>query len=151
MKSIVKQSFLFFVGILAPFFSSFAQEYAVITTIESVVPMGIGRSRMISNQQEMDVDAFTTERKQGTDTDQGQIRRRDLKIDNLEETKMLNFFSATGINFQNIASNDAMISSKLTQMAANGWELAFVVSGVESDGGETDGQGIFITRYIFKR
>ncbi|MCG8340431.1 MAG: hypothetical protein MI674_04140 [Cytophagales bacterium] len=151
MKSIVKKSLLFFVGILAPFFSSFAQEYAVITTIESVVPMGIGRSRMISNQQEMDVDAFTTERKQGTDTDQGQIRRRDLKIDNLEETKMLNFFSATGINFQNIASNDAMISSKLTQMAANGWELAFVVSGVESDGGETDGQGIFITRYIFKR
>lgn len=132
-------------------FVAHGQEFAVITTIESVVPMGIGRSRMISNKQDVNVGDFTTERKAGTDTGQGQVRRRDLKIDNLEETKMLNFFSATGINFQNIASNDAMISSKLTEMAANGWELAFVVSGVESDGGETDLQGIFITRYIFKR
>ena len=74
-----------------------------------------------------------------------------FEIDNLEETKMLNFYSATGINFQNVASNDAVISAKLTEMAANGWELAFVVSGVESDAGETDLQGIFITRYIFKR
>ena len=106
---------------------------------------------MISSKQDVNVDEFTTERKQGTDTGQGKVKRRDLKIDNLEETKMLNFFSATGINFQNVASNDAMISSKLTQMAAAGWELAFVISGVESDGGETDNQGIFITRYIFKR
>ena len=36
-------------------------------------------------------------------------------------------------------------------MAAEGWELAFVVSGVESDGGKEDGQGIYVTRYIFKR
>ena len=136
---------------VACIFTTQGQEYTVVTTIESVVPMGIGRSRMISNKQDVNVEDFTTERKAGTDTEQGQVRRRDLKIDNLEETKMLNFFSATGINFQNIASNDAMISSKLTQMAANGWELVFVVSGVESDAGETDFQGIYITRYIFKR
>jgi len=36
-------------------------------------------------------------------------------------------------------------------MAEEGWELIFVNSGVESDAGEKDGQGIFITRYIFKR
>lgn len=136
---------------VACIFTTQGQEYTVVTTIESVVPMGIGRSRMISNKQDVNVEDFTTERKAGTDTEQCQVRRRDLKIDNLEETKMLNFFSATGINFQNIASNDAMISSKLTQMAANGWELVFVVSGVESDAGETDFQGIYITRYIFKR
>ena len=136
---------------VACIFTTQGQEYTVVTTIESVVPMGVGRSRMISNKQDVNVEDFTTERKAGTDTEQGQVRRRDLKIDNLEETKMLNFFSATGINFQNIASNDAMISSKLTQMAANGWELVFVVSGVESDAGETDFQGIYITRYIFKR
>ena len=111
---------------VACIFTTQGQEYTVVTTIESVVPMGIGRSRMISNKQDVNVEDFTTERKAGTDTEQGQVRRRDLKIDNLEETKMLNFFSATGINFQNIASNDAMISSKLTQMAANGWELVFV-------------------------
>ncbi len=68
----------------------------------------------------------------------------------LFETKH-NFFSPIGINFQNIASNDAIIEAKLTEMASLGWELAFVVSGVESDGGKDDGQGIYVTRYIFKR
>lgn len=136
---------------VACIFTTHGQEYSVITTIESVVPMGIGRSRMISNKQDVNLEEFTTERKAGTDTEQGRVKRRDLKIDNIEETKMLNFFSATGINFQNVTSNDAIISSKLSQMAANGWELVFVVSGVESDGGETDLQGIFITRYIFRR
>jgi hypothetical protein len=29
--------------------------------------------------------------------------------------------------------------------------LAFVSSAVESDAGDKDGQGIFITRYIFKK
>jgi hypothetical protein len=29
--------------------------------------------------------------------------------------------------------------------------LAFVTSAVESDVGKDDGQGIFITRYIFKK
>jgi hypothetical protein len=36
-------------------------------------------------------------------------------------------------------------------LTSEGWELAFVTSGVESDAGTNDGQGIFITRYIFKR
>jgi hypothetical protein len=36
-------------------------------------------------------------------------------------------------------------------MVAEGWELAFVTSAVESDGGKEDGQGIFITRFIFKK
>jgi hypothetical protein len=36
-------------------------------------------------------------------------------------------------------------------MANDGWELVFVTSGVESDAGQQDGNGIFITRYVFKR
>ncbi len=56
-----------------------------------------------------------------------------------------------GINFQNIASNDALISSKLTEMSKNGWELFTVTSGVESDAGKGDGKGIFITRYLFRK
>ncbi len=36
-------------------------------------------------------------------------------------------------------------------MVAEGWELAFVTSAVESDSGKGDGSGIFITRYIFKK
>jgi hypothetical protein len=63
----------------------------------------------------------------------------------------LNFYSIAGINFQNVASNDAVVTSKLNEMAKNGWDLVFVTSGVESDGGEKDGNGIFITRYVFKR
>ena len=56
-----------------------------------------------------------------------------------------------GINFQNIASNDAMITSVLNSLSSQGWELFQVVSGVESDAGKQDGVGIFITRYIFKK
>jgi len=36
-------------------------------------------------------------------------------------------------------------------MTAEGWELAFVTSGVESAGGKGDNGGIYITRYIFKK
>lgn len=131
----------------------FAQtvEYKVITSVESIVPMGIGRSRIISHQEQVNYEDFTTERVDGKDSKQGDVKRRDAKIDNLDETKLLNFYSGVGINFQNIASNDAIISSKLTEMSKKGWELAFVLSGVESDAGDKDGKGIFITRYVFKR
>lgn len=128
-----------------------AQEYQVITTVESVVPAGLGRSRIIENKEALNVADFTTERVNGKKSNQGDVKRKDAKVNNFNESKLLNFYSAVGINFQNIASNDALISSKLNQMAVDGWELAFVLSGVEGDAGETDGHGIFITRYIFKR
>ena len=70
---------------------------------------------------------------------------------NFEETKLLNFYNIAGIRFQNIVANDALITSKINTMITEGWELAFVTSAVESDGGKGDSQGIFITRYIFKR
>ncbi len=130
---------------------STAQEYKIITTVESIVPGGLGRSRMIETKSEVDADAFTTERTDGTDSDQNRVRRRDAKVDEFAETKMLNFYSLVGINFQNIASNDAMVSSRINQLAQEGWVLAFVTSGVESSAGADDGEGIFITRYVFKR
>ncbi|MDW7694472.1 hypothetical protein R9C00_06955 [Flammeovirgaceae bacterium SG7u.111] len=126
-------------------------EYKTITTVESIIPAGGGRSRMIESIDEVDVDNFTTERTDGKKSMQGNISRSDAKIDRFAETKMLNFYSLTGLNFQNIASNDAMISSKLSDMAEAGWELMFVTSGVESDAGEKDMYGVFITRFIFKR
>ena len=132
--------------------SLFAQdEFKVITSVESIVPMGIGRSRIIEHQEKANYQEFTTQRVDGKDTKQGDVKRGDAKIDNLDETKLLNFYSGVGINFQNIASNDAIISSKLSEMSENGWHLVFVTSGVESDSGDKDGRGIFITRYIFKR
>jgi hypothetical protein len=39
----------------------------------------------------------------------------------------------------------------LNAYTKEGWELAFVNSGVESDAGGNDGNGLFITRFIFKR
>ncbi|MCU0383919.1 MAG: hypothetical protein MUF68_07600 [Cyclobacteriaceae bacterium] len=131
--------------------NALAQEYKVITTVESIVPLGIGRSRMLDATQKSDYKALTTARVDGKKSDQGDVKRDDVKIENFEETKLLNFYSAVGINFQNIASNDAVVSSKLTEMAKEGWELVFVTSGVESDAGKQDGEGIFITRYVFKK
>ncbi|MCX7954873.1 MAG: hypothetical protein N3A01_06755 [Bacteroidales bacterium] len=143
----------FLLGILVLCFDLFSQryEYAIITTVESIIPGGIGRSRMLFAKQAIDYKNFTTERKEGKDSKQGDIDRSEIKIDNFEETKLLNFFSMVGINFQNIASNDAVIMSKLNEMASQGWELAFVTSGVESNAGKDDKEGIFITRYILKR
>ncbi len=126
-------------------------QYKVVTVVESIVPAGIGRSRIIEERDDANLDAATTSRTNGKSSDQGDVRRKDLKIDAFEETKLLNFFSLGGINFQNIASNDAMISAKLDQLTTEGWELAFVTSGVESSAGGDDGEGIFITRFVFKR
>ncbi len=93
-----------------------------ITAVESVVPGGIGRSRMIS------VD------------DQGKM----------EETKMKNFFSMAGINFSNIRENDLSMTTKIQELTSEGWELYDVTSGVFS-GNENNNTGIFITRYLFKK
>lgn len=130
---------------------AFAQEYKIITTVESIVPLGLGRSRMLDAKEASDYKSLTTARVDGKKSDQGDIKREDVKINSFEETKLLNFYSGVGINFQNIASNDAVVSSKLTEMAKEGWELMFVTSGVESEAGKDDGEGIFITRYVFKK
>lgn len=131
--------------------SSPKKEFKIITVVESIVPMGLGRSRIIDSKAEVDASFFTTERTDGKKSEMKEVDRKDLRVDEMEETKLLNFFSATGINFQNIASNDAVISSKVNAMLIEGWTLAFVTSGVESDAGTADGQGIFITRMFFTR
>ena len=81
-----------------------AQEFTLVTTIESVVPGGLGRSRMISTTSE------------GT----------------MKETPMENFFSMVGINFGNVRQNDQAITDKITQMTNDGWELVNITSGVYS-------------------
>lgn len=128
-----------------------AVQYKVITSVESIVPMGIGRSRLIEEKDNINAEDFTTERTDGKKSDQGDVKRSDAKVNQFSETKLLNFYSIAGINFQNIASNDALLSSKMNKLTNEGWELAFVTSGVESDSGKGDGKGIFITRYIFKK
>ncbi len=79
-----------------------AQEYKIVTTIESVVPGGLGRSRMIKTDNE----------------------------GKTEEIKMKNFFSMAGINFGNVVENDQMIAKMLNDMAQEGWKLESITPGV---------------------
>lgn len=79
-------------------------EYQVVTTIESVVPGGLGRSRMISN----DVNG------------------------KVEEVELKNFFSLVGINFGNVQQNDRTITTKINDLSNAGWELYQTTSGVYS-------------------
>ncbi len=133
------------------FMDSNAQvEYKVITSVESIVPSGLGRSRIVSASEERNYKDFTSSRTE-EDDERNKSDRGDIRVKNFEETKLLNFYNIGGIRFQNIAANDAVVTSKINTMVEEGWELAFVTSAVESDSGKDDGQGIFITRYIFKR
>ena len=150
----MKFSLLLLVSLMAGqavFSQETAKAYKVVTIVESIVPGGLGRSRIIENKSEVEIGNFTTDRSSGTDSKQNKVKRKDAKVDNLNETKLLNFYSLTGINFQNIASNDAMIEAKMTELVEDGWKLAFVTSGVESNAGHQDGEGIFITRMIFSK
>ena len=142
-------------------FATMAQarvEYKVVTIVESIVPAGIGRSRIIETKSELNVDEYAADRTDGKKSKMDS-NRKDVKVDEFNEALLLNFYSVTGINFQNIASNDALITSKINNLTNEGWELTFVTSGVESDagvskglgGGQNDGKGIFITRLFFKR
>lgn len=148
MKKIVAIVFLFVTSTTL----TWSQEYKVITIVESIVPMGAGRSRIIENQGSVNISDVTTER-EGDNSKSGDVKRSDLKKadDNLKETKLLNFYSMVGINFGNIASNDAVIAAKINEMIKEGWKVAYITSGVESDGGTGDGNGIFITRIFFSR
>lgn len=125
-------------------------EYKVVTSVESIIPSGLGRSRLISANDARDYKEFTSTQS-ADDNDRNKSDRGDMRVKGYDETKLLNFYNIAGIRFQNIATNDALITSKINTMVTEGWDLAFVVSGVESDAGKDDNQGIFITRYIFKR
>ncbi|GAA4799199.1 hypothetical protein [Litoribaculum gwangyangense] len=125
-------------------------EYKVVTTVESIVPNGLGRSRMISANEQKNYKDFTSTQTEEDNT-RNKSDRSEIRVKEFDETKLLNFYNLGGIRFQNIAANDALIESKINTMIEEGWELAFVTSAVESEAGKGDGQGIFITRFIFKR
>lgn len=146
MKKIIL--FACLVGLMS--FEISAQEFKVITSVESIVPNGLGRSRIISALEDKDYKEFSSIQTDEDNT-RNKSKRQEIRVKNFEETKLLNFYNVGGIRFQNIAANDAIITSKINTMITEGWELAFVTSAVESEGGKGDGQGIFITRYIFKR
>ncbi len=124
-------------------------EYKIITSVESIVPNGLGRSRLLSTNDTKDYKEYTSTQSEEDNT-RNKSNRKEMRVKGFDETKLLNFYNVGGIRFQNIATNDALVTSKINTMTAEGWELAFVTSGVESSG-KGDNQGIYITRYIFKR
>ncbi len=125
-------------------------EYKIITSVESIVPNGLGRSRLMSTNDKRDYKEYTSTQTE-EDNSRNKSNRKEMRVKGFDETKLLNFYNIGGIRFQNIATNDAIVTSKINDMIKEGWELAFVTSGVESAGGKGDSNGIYITRYIFKR
>nr|NQU93153.1 hypothetical protein [Bacteroidota bacterium] len=83
------KKFLFFVAVtIIASATTMAQEYKVVTTVESVVPMGLGRSRIIETTDSLDVKNFTTERTDGKKSKQKDVDRSDAKVDKFNETKL---------------------------------------------------------------
>tara|TARA_R110002073_G_scaffold40547_5_gene115099 strand:- start:213335 stop:213784 length:450 start_codon:yes stop_codon:yes gene_type:complete len=144
-KIILSATFLFVTFCL----SAQTFEYKIITSVESIVPNGLGRSRLMSANELKDYKEYTSTQTED-DNSRNKSDRSDMRVKGFDETKLLNFYNLGGIRFQNIATNDAIVTSKINTMTVEGWELTFVTSGVES-AGKGDGQGIYITRYIFKR
>ncbi len=96
--------------------------YMQFSTIESIIPGGLGRSKMITVMPD------------GTKT----------------EEDLQNFYSMVGINFGNISGNNIAITKKINNLVAQGWEFDKVMTGTQSPS-DNNGQGIFISRYFFKR
>jgi hypothetical protein len=125
-------------------------EFTSFTVVESIIPNGLGRSRIINALETRDYKAFTSVRTE-EDNERNKSDRDEIRVKNFEETKILNFFNIGGIRFQNIAANDAVINSKVNDMLSQGWEIVSITSGVESVGSKDDSDGIYITRFYFQR
>jgi hypothetical protein len=125
-------------------------EFTSFTVVESIVPNGLGRSRMINALEQRDYKEFTTVRSE-EENERNKSDRSEIRVKNFEETKLLNFYNLGGIRFQNIAANDAIMNNKVNTMFNEGWELVNIVAGVEAVGSKDDSEGIFITRFYFKR
>lgn len=90
-----------------------------ITTVESVVGGGAGRSKILI-----------------TNPDGSQ-----------DELQLENLFSLTGINFKNIKANENNIMNTLKSYISKGWKLVSTVPLTLSP--SQGGAGIFMTRYLF--
>ena len=124
-------------------------KFETVTVIESLIQGGLGRSRMISGTVAIDYKESTTIRLEDGKKIKSDKKRSEIRTKAFEETKLLNFYNVGGIRFNNVATNDALVKSKLNEMSIQGWELFTVVAGVESADEKKD--AIFITRYIFRR
>lgn len=140
-------------GLMLSSFSSskhVSYEFTSFTVVESIVPNGIGRSRIIHALENRDYKDFTKTMTYN-DKSRNKSDRSEIRVFNYDETKILNFYNMGGLRFQNIAANDAVVNSKVNGMLNDGWEIVSINSGVEAFAGAEDANGIFLTRYYFKR
>jgi hypothetical protein len=93
-------------------------QYVQITTVESVVGGGAGRSKMIITKED----------------------------GSQEEKDMENLFSIAGINFKNIRQNETTILQTLKTYTDSGWKLFSTTPLTLSP--SNNGNGIFMTRYL---
>jgi hypothetical protein len=98
-----------------------SKQFMQITTVESVVGGGLGRSKMII-----------------TNPDGSQ-----------KESDLENLFSLAGINFKNIRENEDKLVKILKAYTDEGWKMEHVTSFTLSP--TDNGQGIFMTRYLLSK
>lgn len=82
------------------------QKFMLITTIESVVEGGLGRSRMLITKED----------------------------GSQEDKKMDNLFSLVGINFGNIKANDILVTTTIKTYTEAGWKI-MSITPLSSGGG----------------
>jgi hypothetical protein len=99
-----------------------SKQFMQITTVESVVAGGLGRSKMVITQ----ADGY----------------QKEIELNNL--------FSLTGINFKNIKENEDKILRTLKEYTDNSWKLDQVTSLTLSQNDSGAG-GIFMTRYLLSK
>jgi hypothetical protein len=97
------------------------KQFMQITTVESVVGGGLGRSKMII-----------------TNPDGSQ-----------KESDLENLFSLAGINFKNIKENEDKLVKVLKSYTDEGWKVDYVTSFTLSP--SDNGLGIFMTRYLLSK
>jgi hypothetical protein len=97
-------------------------QYMEVTTIESIIPGGLGRSRMVIV---------------------GPDGKTDIK-------DMKNLYSMVGINFDNISGNVQATLDEINSLTSQGWSLTNVYANSESPGGDSK-DGIFMTKYLFQK
>lgn len=97
------------------------KKFMQVTTIESVIGGGFGRSKMVITKED------------GTQ----------------EERDMENLFSMTGMNMKNIKSNESDILKALKTYTDEGWKIEQVTPLTLSPGER--GTGIFMTRYLLSK
>ena len=98
------------------------KQFMQITTVESVLAGGLGRSKMII-----------------TNPDGSQ-----------KESDLNNLFSMAGINFKNIKENEDNFIKTLKGFTDDGWKLEQVTSLTLSQN-DNGGGGIFMTRYLLSK